>query len=102
MPTEEELNQEQSEAQIVHRVRWALNDAYAFVLGQARVHSFSAYTVEEALDAQIERIEGESTAIRPNELDRVKNAYNRLVASVGDIEELTSPEVDEDERANTA
>jgi len=102
MPTEEEINQEETAQQTVQRIRWSMNDAYTSILAQARVESFATFTFEEAMDAQIERIEGASTDIRPNELDRVDQVYNRLLASIEDVEEATSPEVDEDERANTA
>jgi hypothetical protein len=51
----------------------------------------AAFTFEEAVDAQIERIEGASTQIRPNQLDYVENIRNQLVKAAEELKQV-SPE----------
>src|SRR3990172_6757121 len=58
--------------------RQALNDAFAQLEGEKSVQSFNAFTFEEALQLQIDAIQGESTRIRPNELDRTEREYQNL------------------------
>jgi hypothetical protein len=101
MATEQEKTREKEEDTQTQRLRGALNDAYAFVLGQQSVRSFAAYTFEDALDAQIERIDGTSTAIRPNELERVERIREKVVAAAAEVEELREIEVQEWEKVNT-
>mgnify|MGYP001382640223 CR=1 FL=1 len=101
MATTETQNQEKQEDDLCQRLRGALNDAYAFVLGQQSVRSFAAYTFEDALDAQIERIDGVSTAIRPNELERVERIRSKVVAAAAEVEELREIKVQEWEKVNT-
>jgi hypothetical protein len=69
-------------------IREHLNDAYAALEGTKAVQSFSAFTFEDALDAQIERIEGSDTTLRPNELHRVNRIETRLLDAVTKIKAL--------------
>jgi hypothetical protein len=69
-------------------IREHLNNAYAAVEGQKAVQSFSAFTFEDALDQQIERIAGASTDTRPNELDRVSRVESDVVAAVAQVKAL--------------
>lgn len=71
--------------------RSALNDAYAALLGQQNIQTWSAFTFEEAIDAQIEAIEGASTNKRPNQTDRVNRIENDLLAAISQLKE-TPPE----------
>lgn len=66
----------------------ALNDAYAQLESEKAIQSFNAFTFEEALANQIERIEGESTKIRPNELDRTERIYQNLVKAVEELKQV--------------
>lgn len=68
--------------------REALNNAYAALVGQQSIQSWTAFTVEEAVDAQIERIEGASTDKRPNELERVDRIENDCLAAIAALREL--------------
>jgi hypothetical protein len=52
-------------------VRTALWSAYAALEGHRSREALAAFTFEDALGEQIERIEGASAARRPNELQRV-------------------------------
>jgi hypothetical protein len=68
--------------------REALNDAYAALLGQQTTQSFVAFTFEEAMDAQIEAIEGKATTRRPNELGRVDAIEQRAIAAVATLKTI--------------
>ena len=70
------------------KYRRDLSNAYAALLGDQTRRSFAAFTFEEALDAQIERIEGEGTQIRPNLLDRVSRIESLAVQAVDQIKAL--------------
>lgn len=86
------------------RLREALSEAYAALQAEKTTQSFSAFTFEEALDSQIERIEGAGTQLRPNELVRVSRILNGVVESVKQIrvlppESFAKPKEDEDVNA---
>ena len=77
------------ELQSLHvKQRQAINDAFAQLEGEKTVQSFNAFTLEEALDLQIERIEGESTRIRPNELDRTERVYQNLTTAAEELKKI--------------
>jgi hypothetical protein len=69
-------------------LRRAINNAYAFIEGQKLVQSFSAVTIEELMDQQIERIEGKSTTQKPNEIDRINKTETELIAAVENIKKM--------------
>lgn len=69
-------------------IRRALNNAYAFVKGRESVQSFSAFTFEDALDQQIERIEGVGTSYKLNDIDRVTKIENDIVNAVEQVKAL--------------
>lgn len=86
------------------RLRRDLSNAYASLQGEQTSKSFSAYTFEEALDAQIERIEGEGTKLRPNLLERVDNIESRVLQAVNQIKEMPPEDFiqkDEEQDVNT-
>lgn len=64
------------------RQRSALNNAYAFILADQNTQAFLNFGFEEALDLQIEQIEGESTEIRPNQLTRLDLIEQQVAAAV--------------------
>jgi hypothetical protein len=64
------------------KMRRALDDAYGALEGQKNIQSFTAFTFEEALDNQIERISGTSSRLRPNELDRVSKVRENLTEAI--------------------
>lgn len=68
--------------------RIALNNAYGALLGQQSVQSFAAFTFEEAVDAQIERIEGAGTQKRPNLLERVDKIERELLQAISVIKQM--------------
>lgn len=68
--------------------RTALNNAYSTIAGQQSVQSFTAFTFEEAVDAQLELIEGKGTDIRPNLLDRVDRVEEEVKAAVAKIKDI--------------
>jgi hypothetical protein len=69
-------------------IRESLNNAYAAIEGQKSVQSFAAFTFEDALDLQIERIEGADTDARPNELHRIDKIENNVVAAVAKVKAM--------------
>jgi DNA repair ATPase RecN len=94
-----ELNAEQKKQVENNRIRRILSNAYAALLGSQTTKSFSAFTFEEAMDAHVDRIEGDSTPIRPNLLERVDNIENQVLRTLEEIK-ATPPEYFE-KRDNT-
>ena len=81
---EEEAKRQQQNLEL----RRALSDSYAFIEGQKLTQSFSAITFEELMLQQIERIEGASTTLKPNELERIKKMESDLVSAVEKIKAM--------------
>lgn len=73
------------------REREALGNAYAALVGQQTLQAWSAYTFEEAVDAQIETISGKSTEKRPNLLERVDKIEQETLAAIAALRD-TPPE----------
>ena len=90
--TQEEQNEEIATQDRNTELRRSLSDAYAALQSDQAQQSFAAFTFEEALDAQIERIEGKGTQLRPNLLDRVARIEARVVQAVDQAKAL-DPEV---------
>lgn len=88
MPSRQERSQEHEQQQLHDKQRQALNDAYAQLEAEKTIQSFNAFTLEEALQLQIDRIEGEGTKIRPNELDRTERVYQNLVKAVEELKQV--------------
>ncbi len=104
MPNDDK-NEEEQLQQYHMRQRQALNNAYAALEGQKTSQSFAAFTFEEAVDQQIELIEGSGTQLRPNELERVEKLKTELVSAVAQLKEVPPEqflEPDADEDVNTA
>lgn len=83
------------------RQREAISNAYAALVGQQSIQGWTAFTIEEALDAQIERIEGKSTSKRPNELERVDRIEQETLAAIAALrdtppEQFLEPSSDQD------
>jgi len=84
--------------------RQAVNNAYGSLEGQSLAESFAAFTFEEAADAQIERIEGKGTAIRPNLLLRTESIRANLKKAITQLKEVPPEkflDVDTTNAANT-
>jgi hypothetical protein len=86
--------------------RIALSNAYAVLRGQETIQSFSAFTFEEAVDSQIERIEGGGggTAKRPNLLARVDKIEQEALQAIRVLKKIPPEqfiEHDEEEDVNT-
>lgn len=90
---------EEKRVQDLHvKQRRAINNAYAAILAQQNIQTFMAFTLEEALDAQIERIEGEGSALRPNQLDRVDRIENEVIKAVEELKKVPPDQfLDKDE-----
>jgi hypothetical protein len=85
-------------------LRTAICSAYACVQGQDCINTFAAFTIEDAIDQQIEVIEGKDSSRRPNLLHRVERIKNDLLSSADEIKKLP-PEAfimtDANEQVNT-
>lgn len=101
--TKQKLDQEQAQDQTI-RQRSAIQNAYASLLGEQNNQTFAAFTLEEALDAQIERIAGKGSDAHPNQLDRVARIKNQLLQAVDEVSK-TDPaqyeQVSVDKNVNT-
>lgn len=73
------------------RQRESLSNAYGALVGQQSIQGWTAFTLEEAMDAQIERIEGASTNKRPNELERIERIEQETLAAIAALRD-TPPE----------
>jgi hypothetical protein len=70
------------------RLRRAVGNAYGQLVGGQNVQSFMSFTLEDALDLQIEQIEGEGTDVRPNLLNRLTLVEQEVVKAVEEIKAL--------------
>lgn len=68
--------------------RRALNNAYAGLEGQAYVQTARAFTLEEAIDARIEAIEGKDSPLRPNLKNRVLKVQSDLQRAVDQLKKI--------------
>ncbi len=88
MPSDVERNQDRVGQLRNLKERTALGDAYSTLLGQQTIQAFSAFTFEEAIDAQIERIEGKGTSRRPNLLERVDRVEQSTLQAINVLKKV--------------
>lgn len=81
-------NQESSALDLNSRLRKAMSNAYALVVGSQATQSLAALTYEELADAQIERIEGPGTQARPGELERLARIERDFLSAVEQIRKI--------------
>lgn len=79
--SDKDKSEEQALQQLNLKERTALSDAYTTLAGQAVTATFQAFTFEEALDAHIEKIEGEG-GLRPNLQKKVTAVEQNLLSVV--------------------
>ena len=101
MTTEQEKGQDQAAQAKNLREREALGKAYAALVAQENIQSWSAFTFEDAIDQQIENIEGASTQKRPNQLERVDRIEQEALSAIARLKEVPpeqflEPSADED------
>lgn len=77
-PKKQETEAFQKQAE---EIRTALANGNAFVEGSAYTDSLATFTIEEAMDRNIERLTGKPP-FRPNELDRLLTVKNRVLNAV--------------------
>jgi hypothetical protein len=85
--TKEQGEQDAKQEQTI-RQRIALDNAYAALLGEQTNQTFAAFTFEEALDLQIEQIQGAGDDAHPNLLNRVERIRSQLLQAVEQIEQV--------------
>ena len=85
MATNKETNKSAKDNKRSIRQREGLQNAYAVLIGEQNVQSFTAFTLEEAMDALIEDIEGADTEIHPNALKRVDRIRDNVIKAVEEI-----------------
>lgn len=88
MATKEETNKAAEDNKRSMRQREGLQNAYAALLGEQNVQSFTAFTLEEAMDGLIEDIEGADTEIHPNQLKRVERIKENVIKAVEEIRNI--------------
>jgi hypothetical protein len=89
MPQDRKADGADEEQEFLYlKQRRAVNDAYASLLGQSVADTFAAFTFEEAVDAQIERIEGKGTETHPNLLNRTEAIRQNLVQAVTQLKKV--------------
>jgi hypothetical protein len=88
MASNQEQNKRQADQERNLRQRESLQNAYAALLGQQSVQSFTAFTFEEAMDAHIEFIEGKDSKLRPNELNRVERVKSNVLRAIEEIKKI--------------
>lgn len=86
--SEKDKGQEESVHELQMRLRRSVGNAYAFVLADQNTQTIASFTLEDALDLQIESIEGGGTQLRPNKLDRLERIKQEIVTAVEQIKEL--------------
>lgn len=69
-------------------IRVSLHNAYTFVESYKSAQSFSAFTIEEAHDRFIERVEGRGTPFRPNVLDRIDRVGQGISAVIAKVKAM--------------
>lgn len=88
MASDQSKSEEREKQAAQMKLRRALDDAYGSLEGQRTTQSFLAFSFEEAMSNQIERISGASSRLRPNELDRVERIRSNLVTAVEAIKKI--------------
>lgn len=73
-------------------MRRALNDSYAVLEATKYTTTAIAFSFEEAMAQQIERIEGQGSRIRPSELERVDRIEKSLLQAVEEIKQIPPEE----------
>lgn len=105
MSDQAEKNEEQRIQQLHLRQRRAINNAYASLLGEQNTQTFAAFTFEDAVDLQIELIEGDTEGqLRPNQLERVARIEGELLQAVELLKKIPPEqflESNEDRDVNT-
>lgn len=84
----QQVNKEAPSLDLNFELRRVLNQSIGAVLGRQTTESFYSLTYEELADAQIERIEGQGTSTRPNELERVNKIESDLLNAVAQIRSI--------------
>jgi hypothetical protein len=69
-------------------LRTTLSDASAALRGEQNVQAFNAYTFDEALKAQKDRINGPGTLTRPNMLDKVDQLLASVTSAINQIKNM--------------
>lgn len=96
--TKDQDNEERRVQDLHAAQRRAINNAYAALLAQANIETFQAFTFEEAVDAQIERIEGAGTDLRPNLKGRTERIRNLVVKAAEELKKIPPDQfLDKDE-----
>lgn len=80
--------QEGAKQDLNFELRRIIGRAYALVQGRRASESFFATTYEELADQQIWRIEGPSTAARPNELERIDAIEREYLSAIEQIRDI--------------
>lgn len=87
MATRDQRLQEQQQQRDNVKLRTALNNAYGAIEGRKYTDTVVAFTFEEAVDAQIERLSA-TDRLRPNDFDRTDRIEAELLQAVDNIKKV--------------
>ena len=88
MADQEKARQEKEQQDKNLKMREALNNGYAALEGEKYTSSVLAFTFEEAVSQQIDRLEGAGSVIRPSAAERVDTVEAELLAAVEQIKQI--------------
>lgn len=90
----------------VSALRMVASQAYALVKGSEAIESFAAYTFEEALQRQIDRLEGggDVTLAATAQIDKIQNDLTKLRESLDNAPATYEDtlEITDEDNVNTA
>lgn len=87
-PNTQKQNEDDAKQEETIRQRIAFENAYASLLGDQATQTFYAFTFEDALDLQIERISGAGDEAHPNLLGRVARIKSQLLQAVDQVSKI--------------
>jgi len=94
--TTTQQNAEKAKQEQVIKQRQALENAYASLLGDQNIQTFSAFTLEEAVSLRLEKIEGKTLALRESELERVERIKSQVLQAIEQIRKVPPEEFQKD------
>lgn len=87
------------------QLRQSVATAYSFVKSNEKIQTFSAITLEELLDKQIDRLEGNGTQTRPSmksRIDKIEKDFQQAVDQIKNLPDTFFAEEDPETGVNTA
>ena len=87
MSKDQDLQEQQQQRNNI-KLRAALGSAYAALEGSKFTSSAAAFSFEEAVSQQLQRLEDPGTTLRPSELERIDKVEQDLLKAVEEIKKI--------------